>query len=97
MSDFTDNFEPMPTSLARAVIKQELLNRNEEFEDVFVELDEIPLGAASIAQVHRAVLSKKYGGREVAVKIQRPSIESKLLGDVANLKAISKAFRNVDA
>jgi aarF domain-containing kinase len=97
LSGFTDNFEPMPVSLARAVIKQELLNRNEEFEDVFVEFDEKPLGAASIAQVHRAVLSEKYGGREVAVKIQRPSIEAKLLGDVAQLKIISKAFRDADA
>ena len=58
--------------------------------------DDVPLGAASVAQVHRAVLTEKYGGREVAVKIQRPSIESKLLGDVANLKALSKTFRNSD-
>lgn len=97
LSIFTDQVDPMSASLAKAVVKQELLNRGESFEDVFVEFDEEPLGAASVAQVHRAVLSEKYGGREVAVKIQRPSIESKLLGDVANLKAISKAFRNVDA
>jgi len=33
----------------------------------------------------------------VAVKVQRPSIESKLLGDVANLKAVAKAFRDSPA
>lgn len=97
LSGFTDNLDPMPAELAKAVIVQELLNRDEKFEDVFSEFDEVPLGAASVAQVHRAVLTDKYGGREVAVKIQRPSIESKLLADIANLKAISKAFRNVDA
>ena len=97
LSGFTDNLDPMPASLAKAVVTQELLNRDEKFEDVFVEFDDEPLGAASVAQVHRAVLSEKYGGREVAVKIQRPSIESKLMGDVANLRAISKAFRNNDA
>lgn len=97
LSGFTDNLDPMPSSLAKAVVKQELLNRDEKFEDVFVEFDEEPLGAASVAQVHRAVLTEKYGGKEVAVKIQRPSIESKLLGDIANLKAIAKTFRNVDA
>lgn len=43
------------------------------------------------------MLTEKYGGNEVAVKIQRPSIESKLMGDIANLKAIAKPFRNVDA
>ena len=42
-------------------------------------------------------MTEKYGGKEVAVKIQRPSIESKLLGDIANLKAISKPFQQVDA
>jgi aarF domain-containing kinase len=47
--------------------------------------------------VHRAVLTEKYGGGEVAVKIQRPSIESKLMGDIANLKAIAKPFQNSDA
>jgi predicted unusual protein kinase regulating ubiquinone biosynthesis (AarF/ABC1/UbiB family) len=48
------------------------------------------LGSASIAQVHRAVL---LDGREVAVKVQRPSEEPKLRGDIANLKAITKTFR----
>lgn len=52
------------------------------------------MGAASVAQVHRARLTEKYGNKEVAVKIQRPSIESKLLGDIANLKAIAKTFRD---
>lgn len=97
LSGFTDNLDPMPASLAKAVVEKELLNRNEKFSDVFAEFDEEPVGAASVAQVHRAVLTEDYGGREVAVKIQRPSIESKLLGDVANLKAVSKVFRNIDA
>jgi len=84
----------MPGSLARAVVSSELLHADEKFEDVFVEFDDKPLGAASVAQVHRAVLTEKYGGKEVAVKIQRPSIESKLLGDIANLKALAKTFRD---
>jgi aarF domain-containing kinase len=87
----------MPAALAKAVVKSELLNADERFEDVFAAFDDTPLGAASVAQVHRAVLTEKYGGREVAVKIQRPSIESKLLGDIANLKAIALTFRNSPA
>jgi len=98
LSGFTDNLDPMPASLARAVVEKELLHRDEKFEDVFSEFDEIPLGAASVAQVHRAVLTEKYGGpREVAIKIQRPSIESKLMGDIANLKALAKPLRGVEA
>ena len=94
LSGFTDNLDPMPVELAKAVVCNELLNANESFDDVFQEFDEAPLGAASVAQVHRAVLTEKYGNQEVAVKIQRPSIESKLMGDIANLKALAKTFRN---
>lgn len=94
LSIFTDNVDPMPLSLAKAVVQAELLHRDEAFDDVFAEFDERPLGAASVAQVHRAVLTEKYGRKQVAVKIQRPSIESKLMGDIANLIALSKTFRN---
>ncbi|CAB9500401.1 protein kinase UbiB [Seminavis robusta] len=98
LSGFADNLDPMPTALARAVIAKELLMPGEKFEDVFSEFDEAPLGAASVAQVHRAVLTEKYGGpREVAVKIQRPSIESKLMADIANLKVIAKQFQDLEA
>jgi len=98
LSCFTDNVDPMPTALAKAVVAKELLTPGETFSDVFLEFDDAPLGAASVAQVHRAVLTEKYGGpREVAVKIQRPSIESKLMGDIANLKALAKQFQDLEA
>jgi aarF domain-containing kinase len=45
------------------------------------------LGSASIAQVHRATL---LDGRIVAVKVQRPGIGPKLLGDIQNLKNFAK-------
>lgn len=92
LSMFTDTVDPLPVSLIQAVIEKELLVRGETFTDIFAEFDTIPLGAASVAQVHRAVLSLKYGSREVAVKVQRPSIESKLMGDIANLKTLAKTF-----
>jgi aarF domain-containing kinase len=96
LNQFTDSLDPMSEDMVKAIINQELLHEGETFEDVFAEFDEEPLGAASIAQVHRAVLSETYGAREVAVKIQRPSIESKLMGDVANLKMIAKLARDAD-
>ena len=98
LSGFTDDLDPMPVSLAKAVVERELLNRGEAFDDMFSEFDDTPLGSASIAQVHRAVLAPKYGGpKEVAVKIQRPSIESKLMGDISNLIALSKPLQDADA
>ncbi len=99
LSVFTDANEPLPVNVIKEVIEKELLaqrQRGEHFDDVFEEFDETPLGSASIAQVHRAVLTKEYGRREVAVKVQRPSIEEKLMGDIANLKQIAKVFRGAD-
>ena len=43
------------------------------YTDMFDEIDEMPIGSASLAQVHRAVLKT---GEEVAVKIQYPFIRS---------------------
>ena len=98
LNSFSDNLDPMPTEMVKEIIVQELLlqKNGESFDTVFAEFDSKPLGAASIAQVHRAVLTEKYGGREVAVKVQRPSIESKLMGDVANLKMIAKILKDAE-
>lgn len=46
LSGFSDNLDPMPTAMARAVVAKELLMPGEKFEDVFAEFDEAPLGAA---------------------------------------------------
>jgi aarF domain-containing kinase len=61
LSSFTDNVDPMPASLVKAVIQQELIknNKSESFEDIFSEFDDVPLGSASVAQVHRAVLTRE--------------------------------------
>jgi ubiquinone biosynthesis protein len=60
---------------ARAVIEREL---GRPIEEVFRELDEEPLAAASVAQVHRGVLLDAVGGAgtEVAVKVLRPDVRA---------------------
>ena len=85
-----DSIDPIPTALVKAIISKDLLE-GEPLSKLFSSFDEEPLGSASIAQVHHAVL---LDGREVAVKVQRPSEEPKLRGDIANLKAITKTFRD---
>lgn len=84
-----DSVEPISTSLIKRIVSNELLE-GEPLETLFESFDDEPLGSASIAQVHKAVL---LDGRTVAVKVQRPAEEPKLRGDVGNLKAFAARFR----
>mmetsp|Transcript_23863 Transcript_23863/g.43308 ORF Transcript_23863/g.43308 Transcript_23863/m.43308 type:complete len:396 (-) Transcript_23863:814-2001(-) len=88
LQELQDSIEPMPFDLVEKVVSQELLD-GAPLSELFSSFDKEPLGSASIAQVHKATL---LDGRVVAVKLQRPNVEPKLLGDVANLKRISKAL-----
>jgi ubiquinone biosynthesis protein len=47
--------------------------------DLFSQIDPAPIGAASVAQVHRAITTE---GRKVAVKVLRPGIREKLARDI---------------
>ena len=55
-------------------------------EDFFSRFDETPLAAASIGQVHRAVLTT---GEEVAVKVRRPFIETIVEADLEILRDLA--------
>ena len=48
--------------------------------DLYADIDPVPVGAASIAQVHRAVTTE---GREVAIKVLRPGIRERFAKDIA--------------
>jgi ubiquinone biosynthesis protein len=71
-----DRVPPMPFSEVQEILQSELTR---PLDEVFESFDEVPLGSASIAQVHRAVL---VGGQEVAVKLQRKGIERKIRSDI---------------
>jgi ubiquinone biosynthesis protein len=58
---------PVPIEQVRAVLVAEL----GDLDDVFEDLEENPLGSASIAQAHVGVLRD---GTEVVVKVQRPGL-----------------------
>lgn len=57
------------------------------WQDIFAEIEEIPLGSASIAQVHRAVL---HDGSEVVIKVQRKEIYKIMSRDIRVLRRAVK-------
>lgn len=75
----------IPVEQIREVIEQEL---GAPVNKLFAVFDPQPLGCASIAQVHRAVL---HDGREVAIKVQKPEIAAQLRSDIAVLRSFASA------
>lgn len=61
---------------------------------LFKEFDLRPIAAASLGQVHRAVL---WDGRTVAVKVQRPGLKGLFDIDLAALRQIAVALDAQDA
>jgi len=71
---------PLPYSVVSGVIEEEL---KEPAGNIFSQIEETPLGSASIAQVHPAVLKD---GTKVVIKIQRPAIKEIMQDDIRLLK-----------
>jgi ubiquinone biosynthesis protein len=84
LSRLQDELEPFPFEDLRATIEEELGVR---LSRAFESFDEEPLAAASLGQVHAAVLR---GGREVVVKVQRPGVRRQVLDDLEMLEAIAE-------
>ncbi|HWC12038.1 MAG TPA: AarF/ABC1/UbiB kinase family protein [Acidimicrobiales bacterium] len=86
---------PMAPSLAEGVIRDEL---GADPEKLFLDWDPVPKAAASIGQVHRAVMPD---GRIVAVKIQYPGVDKAIRSDLDNAELLygmfaSFALKNMD-
>ena len=81
-----DEVSPFSYEEARIIIREEL---EQEPETLFSHIDEHPLAAASIAQVHRATLQN---GRQVVIKIQRPNIQDIINVDLEILSDLAKVL-----
>lgn len=68
---------PVDTDEIRAVIEAEL---GAKVSTLFSEFDDVPLGTASLAQVHTARLRD---GRPVVVKVRRPGVDEVVRGDMS--------------
>jgi ubiquinone biosynthesis protein len=74
-----DKLPAMDIETVRGVIEAGL---GQQISQIFSSFDEVPIGAATIAQVHKATLPD---GRCVAVKVQRPGLQSLIVEDIAAL------------
>jgi len=71
-----DSLPPVPFAAIREQIETTF---ERPLETMFASVEEVPVGAASIAQVHRAVTTQ---GRTVAIKVLRPGIREKFARDI---------------
>lgn len=83
LSKLQDAVNPFSFDEVLGVIEQEF---KEPAEQVFEHLTREPLAAASLSQVHKAVLP---GGQEVVVKIQRPGIREGIEIDLEILRDLT--------
>jgi predicted unusual protein kinase regulating ubiquinone biosynthesis (AarF/ABC1/UbiB family) len=71
-----------------AIIEKEL---GKKIPELFHSFEPIPLAAASLGQVHKAVL---HTGESVVVKVQRPGLKKLFEIDLQILKGITRYFQN---
>jgi ubiquinone biosynthesis protein len=76
LSRLQDRVEPFPFPDARRIVESELGAR---LDELFLRFDPKPVAAASLSQIHEAVLPD---GRKVAVKVQRPGLRARVTEDL---------------
>ncbi|WP_067478423.1 ABC1 kinase family protein [Nocardia amamiensis] len=79
-----DDVPPFPAAAARRIVEQDL---GRPIDEIFAEFDDVPLSAASVAQVHAGVLAD---GREAVVKVQRPGIARRMIVDLRAALVLAK-------
>lgn len=85
------NVPPEPAEKARRVVESSL---GLPIDVLFIDFDDEPVAAASIAQVHRAVL---HDGRVVAVKVRRPRLAPRIEQDLRLLGLLASGFQRIGA
>jgi len=83
-----DEARPEPFEAIRAVVEQDL---GITLEQAFESFDPVPIGSASVGQVHVAQLP---GGREVVVKVQRPNAADTLNADIDLLYQLARLSKD---
>ena len=86
LSLLQDKVAPFDAKIAIATIEHAKYGLGQPIGDIFARFDEMPLAAASVAQVHTAAL---HDGREVVVKVVRPNIKQGIIADFELLRQMA--------
>ena len=91
LASLRNDAPPMSPALAAGVIRDEL---GADPHTVFAQWDPEPIAAASIGQVHRAILRSDDGTeRPVAVKVQYPGVDQAIAADLRNADMLGTLLR----
>ncbi len=88
LSKLQDRVPAFSYELVESTIEKEL---GKKIPDLFQSFETVPLAAASLGQVHKAVL---YSGEATVVKVQRPGLKKLFEIDLKILKGITRYFQN---
>lgn len=91
LSKLQDRVPAFSAEKARAAIEREL---GQPLEVLFAEFEGTPIAAASLGQVHRAVL---HNGELVVVKVQRPGLKQLFDIDLENMRLVCEYFQNSES
>lgn len=84
LADLQMDCDPMPFEETLATLESIY---GDSFKDIFQHIDPHPLGSASLAQVHKAVLAN---GDKVAIKVQRPGVRAVMAQDIDVMRSVVK-------
>ena len=88
LSQLQDQLPGFSGDKAMELIEEDL---NKNIKDMFLEIDKEPISAASLGQVHKAILKD---GEVVAVKVQRPGLREQITLDLYIVRNIAIWLKN---
>ena len=88
LAQLQDQLPGFASNLAMACIEEDL---EDQIDNIFLSIEKEPISAASLGQVHKAVLKT---GEKVAVKIQRPGLREQITLDLYIVRNIAIWFKN---
>ena len=88
LSELQDQLPGFDGNKAMELIEEDL---NKKIDDIFLKIDKEPISAASLGQVHKAILKNK---EVVAVKVQRPGLREQITLDLYIVRNIAYWLKN---